>query len=93
MQIRGLGAGSGESELELAYVPAEISEEPIADQSFRSIVCSSRHAESVAMGAESQTGPEGGGGVGQPKVDVAMFGECGEDEQVIRIQSSGAEDR
>src|SRR5688500_5160365 len=89
-------ADRGESELELAYVPAQIGEEPIAGQGFRRIVCPSRYArwaDSVAVRGESHARPEGRGGVSQPKVDVAMLGQCGEDEQVVRIQSGGAEDR
>ena len=96
MQIRGIGADRGEGELKLADVPAEIGEEPIVDQSRRDIVRAPRQVrstESVALSGEFHTGPEGGGGVRQPEVDIAMRAECGEYEQMVRIESSGAEDR
>ena len=96
MQIRSIGADRREGELQLAYVPAEIGEEPIVDQGLGDIVRSPRHwnrVDSVATNGDSHAGPEGGGGVGQPQVDVAMLSERGEHEQVVGVKPGGAEDR
>ena len=47
----------------------------------------------MAMGADGQLVPEGRGGVGQPKMDVAVLGQRGEHQQVVGVQPGGAEDR
>ena len=78
LQIRGMGSDRAECQLQLTYVPAEVGEEPMANQGFCGVARASQHlrcSESVAIGCGLHTRPEGGGGMCQPEMHVAMLGE------------------
>src|SRR4029450_12914864 len=94
MDISRIRVDLGRGQLKLAYVAAQIRQEPVVHQLLGGVVGASRWlagTQTVAQRGRLHAIPQLGGGGGQQQVHTSRLSERGEYAEVIRIQSGGAE--